>query len=216
MRAMRNRVTRVGSLAGIVGPVLFAAVFWIEGALRPGYDWRSMFVSELALGPRGFIQIANFLVFGTAVILFASALRIDLRSRGLSGAAGICFIIVGAAIFLAGPFVMDPVTVPRSEMTFSGRGHAVSGATVFLGWPVFLWVFANTARKDAFWRRHLPATVAAALVTSALLAVMSTLRMRPGEPIHPLSGLVQRAHILTWCLWTIATSLRLRRTIAAG
>ena len=56
----------------MIAPVLFVAVFTIEGSLRVGYDPISSYVSELSLGPRGWIQIANFVVFGALVLVFAS------------------------------------------------------------------------------------------------------------------------------------------------
>jgi hypothetical membrane protein len=38
---------------GVIGPLLFIAVFLIEGATRPGYSaWRNL-VSQLATGPGG-------------------------------------------------------------------------------------------------------------------------------------------------------------------
>jgi hypothetical protein len=48
---------KLGAVAGIVGSVAFVAIFTIEGWLRPGYDAQRMFVSELALGERGLVQI---------------------------------------------------------------------------------------------------------------------------------------------------------------
>ena len=50
---LKRRRLRLGSVAGITTPVLFVAVFLVEGWLRPGYQPLSMFVSELSLGPRG-------------------------------------------------------------------------------------------------------------------------------------------------------------------
>jgi Protein of unknown function (DUF998) len=52
----------LGAIAGRIGPLLFVATFTIAGWLRPGYRAREMFVSELSLGSRGWIQIANFIV----------------------------------------------------------------------------------------------------------------------------------------------------------
>lgn len=61
----------LGAVAGSLGAVIFVTVFTLEGWLRPGYDSRSMFVSELSLGPRGFVQILNFLFLGVSQLLFA-------------------------------------------------------------------------------------------------------------------------------------------------
>ena len=55
---------QLATWAGMVGPTLFVAIFMLEGWLRPGYNSRGMYVSELALGPRGWIQGVNFVVFG--------------------------------------------------------------------------------------------------------------------------------------------------------
>ena len=41
----------LGGWAGMVGSALFVAVFSLEGLLRPGYDPRSTFISELSIGP---------------------------------------------------------------------------------------------------------------------------------------------------------------------
>ena len=53
------------------GPV-FAAVFLVEGALRDGYQPLRHPVSSLALGPRGWIQTANFAVAGTLFLAGAA------------------------------------------------------------------------------------------------------------------------------------------------
>ena len=49
---------------GTLAPVLFTAVYLVEGAVRPGYDgWRQS-ISALSLGPGGWVQQANFAVLG--------------------------------------------------------------------------------------------------------------------------------------------------------
>src|SRR5436309_11515915 len=72
--------------AGVVGPLLFIAVFLLEGATRPGYNpWR-MYVSQLATGPGGWVQVVNFLVCGTLVIAFAIGMRMAIAgTRGSIG-----------------------------------------------------------------------------------------------------------------------------------
>jgi hypothetical protein len=48
----------------MIGPTLFVVMFTLEGWLRPGYEPLGMFISELALGPRGWIQVSNLMLFG--------------------------------------------------------------------------------------------------------------------------------------------------------
>ena len=73
----------------MTAPVLFVAVFALEGRLCPGYHPSSMFVSELSLGPRGWIQIVNFLVTGALVFAFGCGLAARFRS-GTASRAGRC------------------------------------------------------------------------------------------------------------------------------
>jgi hypothetical protein len=60
----------MASWAGLIGTTTFVAVFLGEGSLRPGYDPLSSYVSALSLGPRGFVQVANFIFFGTCLLCF--------------------------------------------------------------------------------------------------------------------------------------------------
>src|SRR5579859_437326 len=94
--------------SGAVGPLLFVTAFLIEGALCPGYDpWRTT-ISTLSLSDYGWVQIANFLLFGTSTLGFAVGLR-RVFKRGLASlAAPILFATVGIGLILAGIFVTDP------------------------------------------------------------------------------------------------------------
>ncbi|MGO8948809.1 MAG: DUF998 domain-containing protein [Ktedonobacterales bacterium] len=73
-------ITRLVLAGGAIGAVLFILVFFVEGAIRPGYNaWHQM-VSDLSLGQRGWVQITNFLVCGLLMLGFAVGLRQALPS----------------------------------------------------------------------------------------------------------------------------------------
>src|ERR1700733_3253474 len=57
------------------GPV-FTAVFLAEGTAREDYRQLRHPVSSLALGPRGWVQTANFVVTGTLFLAGAAGLRL--------------------------------------------------------------------------------------------------------------------------------------------
>ena len=67
--------TKLAAWAGIIGPTLFLLVFTLEGWLRPGYQPQTMYVSDLSLGPRGTIQIINFIVCIGSCVLCMTHLR---------------------------------------------------------------------------------------------------------------------------------------------
>ena len=84
-----DRPTRWLLMGGVVGPLLFIAVFLIEGATRPGYSaWRN-YVSDLALNNQGWEQVANFIVCGFLLIGFAVGLRRVLQV-GTASVWGLC------------------------------------------------------------------------------------------------------------------------------
>jgi len=203
---------RAAAIAGMAGPALFAAIFTVEGLLRPGYRPLAMFVSELSLGPRGWIQIASFILYGASFLVFARGMTRELRGAGASMLWGF-----GAALILAGVFVMDPNGTPPPERTIHGRVHGLSGAYVFLGWPVCLFLLARAFRKDPAWRPYAAPTLLAALVTAVLLVALTyaSQEIQSGRSVPGLQvGLIQRAHIFTWLAWQFGAARRLRAPTA--
>src|SRR5262245_53006392 len=94
--------------AGVVGPLLFIIVFFVEGFTRPGYSQTRNFVSQLATGETGWLQVVNFLVCGTLVLLFVVGLRQTLAgTRGAIGAP-VFLGLYALSLFVAGVFSTDP------------------------------------------------------------------------------------------------------------
>ena len=79
-----RRLLRCGVWAGPV----FAAMFLAEGAVRDGYRPLRHPVSSLALGPRGWIQTANFAVTGVLCLAGAAGLRLAGDRPGAAAAPG--------------------------------------------------------------------------------------------------------------------------------
>ncbi len=51
----------------MVGPIIFNAAYLVEGATHPGYDALRQPISALSLRPGGWMQMANFVVFGLLI-----------------------------------------------------------------------------------------------------------------------------------------------------
>src|SRR5215831_16449469 len=60
---------------GVAGAVLFTLIYLIEGVTRPGYSAWQQPVSALSLGPGGWIQRVNFVVYGVCTLCLAGAWR---------------------------------------------------------------------------------------------------------------------------------------------
>src|ERR1700735_253087 len=78
------RWTRGMLSCGVAAGPLFVTAFLIQGATREGYRPSRHPVSSLALGPRGWVQAANFAVTGTLVLAGAAGLW---RARDATGPA---------------------------------------------------------------------------------------------------------------------------------
>jgi len=68
-----DRMTRLLISCGWIGPVLFTLVYTIDGATRPGYEPLQHWISHLSLGPRGWLNMLNLLVFGCLMLGFFAA-----------------------------------------------------------------------------------------------------------------------------------------------
>jgi len=204
----------IGAWAGMIGSALFVLVFTIEGILRPGYDARSMFVSELSLGPRGWIQIINFLVTGVLFLLFAWGVAAEFHQGKASKAGPIILAIIGICLFFSGPFVMDPASTPRSEWSGHGIVHQLLGAVVFTLAPISTFVFLRRFRADPKWQPLQWWTLAVGIITVTAVVL---LRVGPVQPpaapnaFNAWSGLIQRALLVPFMAWIFTFAWRLQR-----
>src|SRR6266571_229224 len=133
-------------LAGVIGPLVFIAAFLIEGITRPGYSaWRN-FVSQLATGDGGWMQLINFLVCGMLVFGFAIGLRQALRGTRGSIGGPVLLGLFAVALLVAGIFATDPalgypVGAPQVH-TAHGMIHGLAGLAAFTLLPAACFVMA--------------------------------------------------------------------------
>src|ERR1700736_6483874 len=144
-------------VAGLIGPLLFIVVFLVEGITRPGYSaWRH-YVSQLATGDGGWVQVVNFLVCGALVVCFAFGLRQALRPGRGSLAAPVLVGLFGSALTIAGIFSTDPalgypVSAPLVHTTH-GLIHGLAGLAAFSLLPASALVMAWRFSADSAARR---------------------------------------------------------------
>jgi hypothetical membrane protein len=197
---------KLGAVAGIVGSVAFIAIFTIEGWLRPGYDAQRMFVSELALGPRGFVQILNFVACGFATILFGRGMRAEFPA---ARAATRLLDVVGVGLIGGGLFVMDPLSTPTSHLSWHGLLHGVFGAPFFYGAPIACLLFARHFREAPRWRSLAGYTLATGVVT-VVIAIVGRLTLGLDHTTRPSwGGVAQRMHHILYFIWQAIVAGRL-------
>jgi hypothetical protein len=214
--AARRGLLCCGAAAG----PLFVSVFLIEGARRPGYKPLRHPVSSLSLGPRGWVQVANFATAGMLYLAGATGLA---RSPGQAacsriavaalGSAGLG--LLGSAMFRTDPVSGYPPGTPDApaEPTATGTMHTVAAVPIFLGIPatafVCAWRFHRSGRPG--WAACSAATGASVLTAMGLAGAGFSQDPR----LVNYAGLFQRAAIVTGFSWLTALSIRARLTSKA-
>lgn len=213
MNKISNRHIQAG-WAGMIGSALFVIVFTIEGWLRPGYDWRSTFISELSIGPRGWIQIVNFIILGILFLVFTRGVAAEFQDGKASKWGPILLAIIGFSFLVSGPLVTDVASTPRDRMTLHGIFHGVFGALVFSLSPVSCFVFWHRFREDAKWQHLQGWTLAAGIITTVAVVLLSAATKQPVQPnaFTPRNGLIQRMVIIPYLIWIFIFAFHLRYT----
>jgi hypothetical protein len=142
IHAPRRALTRGLLCCGLAAGPVFVAVFLREGAAREGYRPLRHPVSSLALGPRGWIQAANFAVAGTLFLAGSAGLARASDTAEGSGPVPALVGAAGAGLIAAALFTTDPVSgypagtpdalTPPSR---AGIAHNIAAVPVFLGLP---------------------------------------------------------------------------------
>ncbi|MFV2176985.1 DUF998 domain-containing protein [Actinomadura sp. LOL_016] len=194
---------------GAAGAWAFVVTFLLDGWTRPGYRPVRHAVSALALGSRGRVQVANFVVCGLAVTGGAVAVGGPLDSAVLA----VAIAVFGVALVASGVFPMDamrayPPGTPDEtpdEVSLRHRIHDWAGTAVFTSLPVAAFV-AAFAVPDPVWKWY-------SGLTGAALAAGLAAFGQAWEDDSRYAGLVQRATIIVGWLWlgllfTYAATLR--------
>lgn len=173
-------------------------MFLVLGMVKPGYDAKARFVSEGSIGELGWIQILNFVVFGTMQLAFAAALW-NSYGNEVSGRIGAGLMAaVGAGLILAGVFVTDPGTKIVSR---HGLVHVTASMVVFGGLMLACLAFA--------WRLHANGGFAAySVATSLFIPIGIVVTTSAGR----LTGLAQRVLIIVAWTWITVLAWRLAAT----
>ena len=204
-------IKKIASWAGMIGPALFTLSFTINGFLRQGYNPIRRYVSELSIGPQGWIQIVSFILLGVSIMLFAFGLRVSLRTGKASRSAPILFMIIAVCYFLSGPFVTDPMAMFDNQQTLHGTLHGIFGAIVFSLSAASCFVLWGRFRTDETWEPLAAFTMISGIVMVVLIVLMKIGQLQTGL-LSDWAGVIQRCCLIIFYAWVFAISIRIRET----
>ena len=199
--------------AGLLAPVLFVTVFTVAGLLRQGYDPLSTYVSELALGSGGWIQMLNFVILGILMLVFSRGVAAEFRTGKASKGGPVLLLIIALLFIVSGIFVMDPTGTPPNQATVHGIIHGLAGGIIFTLMPITCFVFLRRFRADPDWQLFQGWTlVLGNIIATAVIMLTLTSKVPVLQAAFaPWLGLIQRMIIIPFMLWLFLFAYRLFR-----
>ena len=213
---------RARIVCGAIAGPLFIVAFTVIRRNRPGYDWQRHTVSSLAIGHRGWLQHANFLLAG--VLYSVGARGLDRCPQRSIAPRAVPTLIAAAGIGLigSGVFVTDPVdgfapetdsagpssnaALTHTAPTGEGRMHNLSAVPIFAGIPVAGLASAVVAarRRDYCWASYSAASSLAMIGSFLLMGAAFGGRAHLGGK----GGIFQRISIASGFGWLSSLSIR--------
>jgi hypothetical protein len=189
-----SRTTMLLVAGGSVGSLLFMVVYLIEGATRPGYAMLQQPISALSLGPGGWMQQVNFIIFGLISLCAALGWRRALAPGAGAVAYPILRAVEAIGLIVDGYFSQDPArgyplgvsaaVAPSMHAIIHTSFAVVSITAIALSCFVLAWRFAHEPR----WRAWALFAVVVGLLTMVFIAIFGSLNAQPGS----LAGLFER------------------------
>jgi hypothetical membrane protein len=201
LRPLRAWVVRVLATFAVVGIVYFFAAVTTEEILRPLYDPVQRTISELAVGPLGYLQTSAFVVLGLSLLALQHALYRRLNHSVLTRVALILIGLCGVFSFLAAAF---PTDLKGAVVTVGGTIHDLVASFGYAGLVIAMILLSLHFRRDPYWRSFFRPSS-----SLAVLGVATTIFMGATSNTD-LSGLSQRVMVVPLLVWVVLTSLHVR------
>jgi hypothetical protein len=176
---------------GVLAAVQMIVVSTWDGLTRPGYDETRNWISQLALGPGGWLGTANLATCGLWVILCAVGLhrRADRWAVGLILWCGLCLVALAVVRTDAG--LGFPPGVPV-EHTTRGLIHKLIALTLGVAG---IGAVARVGPRRAAWT--VAAVMTVSFVAASVLVLLDAGGILPDNP----SGLLERVALFAGLGW---------------
>lgn len=194
---------------GTLGSVLFTTTYLIEGVTRPDYSAWQQAISALSLGPGGWVQQVNFVVFGLITISTAFAWRILLKGGVGANWYPIFRALEGLGLIVDGFFSQDPAFgYPKGAaltVTLHGRIHVIFAFVSITAIALGFFVLARRMANEPGWRGWTTYSVITGLLTIVFIATFGALNGQHSE----IAGFFERLATSLGTVWGLVFLIRL-------
>ena len=205
---LQSSLTRALVSCGGIGALLFTITYVTLDHTRPGYNPYQQPISSLSLGPGGWVQQVNFVVFGVLMLLSAVGwYRVLVPERRaiwfpvVQGISGLC--LIGAGVFTVDPLPGYPPGAALPTSTVHGTLHTIFAWGVILSLALGCFALGVILVRLPQWRGWAVYTYLTGVLILVFWGVFVT------NPTGPLAGLVERLSALSHALWLCAVTAAL-------
>jgi len=154
---------RNAAFAGMIGPALFALIVVVLTVVQYGFmvdlGWDPIGASDvpwpsgLALGPLGWLQVLNFILFGLALMVFAVGLHRGVAARVRGSVIGPVLLMVAGVALVLSAFKTDP-SLSGGPQTWHGLIHGLAFLLLVLSLLLSFLLLWWRLRRDPRWRGY--------------------------------------------------------------
>ncbi|HVB04451.1 MAG TPA: DUF998 domain-containing protein [Chitinophagaceae bacterium] len=181
---------------GIAGSLFFNCTYLILAALHPGFSSLKQTISDLELVHHGWMQSANFIIFGGFNFLFAAGLRNELKNGFGSAVIPGFQVMVGIGLVFCGIFIHDPF-------------HTIATLVSFISGVILFFLFARRFYGLKKWKGWIAYSISSAVLMMIMLAQFGNAMHHGGD-----AGLFERLSVLIRSTWTILFVVRIFRGLS--
>jgi hypothetical membrane protein len=199
---VRNRLTQLFIVAGVIGSILSLLVITLDGFLRPGYSPLYQMISDLGVGKNAWLLNSDLVVSGLLTMLFAlgfsQVMRNAISGRRLT-ASTLLFFLAGAGIANDGFFT--EYTVADQHAALHDALHTLGFFVAFISLGIAFFLIGLHLRNDRARRGYGWYSLLTGLVMLSLMLLPYAL------PVHgmQLEGLNERMILVAAIAWQAVT-----------
>lgn len=154
---------RNAAFAGLIGPALFALIVVVLSVAQYGFMidlwWDPIDASDvpwpsgLALGPLGWLQVLNFILFGLALMVFAVGLHRGVAARVRGSVIGPALLVVAGVALVLAAFKTDP-SLSGGPQSWHSLIHGLAFVLLVLSLLLSFLLLWWRLRRDPLWRGY--------------------------------------------------------------